>query len=656
MESSENTTQLLKNKWKLDESKEVKKAAEVTRRHTGEWPKRDPLSRIQNYLDRLDNLINPTPLEGHPNFDRKERNLEMLKVRLHDRYVVKPDEIPEGFWENQRRIIRERGQGGDLAQVDFDELKRQNTEAIIADQTSSLDKWADYFFSSDSSWVPDSLKYYTFRSVLDMAEYDKEKKEYPKRSKGTTKPFPDLNREALEYVLDAVNKKYQQTQQERKAEEQQRKAAGRELTDIEKLLEGENFAKLYAYAIEKVTPASPEQLAATSGQWVKYDHRSDHMPLVQSLQGHGTGWCTAGESTAQKQLQGGDFYVYYSLDQDGKPTIPRVAIRMEENKIAEIRGIAADQNLDSGAAQIVDEKLKEFGTEGQSYKKRAHDMEFLTIIDHKTQENQPLTGQELAFLYEIDSPIEGFGYSKDPRITEVRSKRNVDEDMLVVFNCDRNQIAHNMRELRPNKKAYVGKLESGIFDQIVRYNIEQVYTSFPEGKIRLQTDEIGGKNREQLKQELAQLEQTNLLWVSTWAKSMIDNPKFTTRTTPDDIQTVRLTVQDLGFDRGTPTTDQIYKKAAELGLELCPAELGVHRRLKNLNQPEEDWYYIGMKPITASDGSPDVFALVRYGGRLGLDERWAGPGREWGLGSRFVFGLRKPSPQNLSLLGRIFKG
>ncbi len=130
----------------------------------------------------------------------------------------------------------------------------------------------------------------------------KEKKAYPQRSKGTTKPFPDLNREALAYVLDAVEKKYQD---QRKDEND---------PEFEKLLQGENFPKLYAWAIEKVTPANPEQLIATKGSWVKYNQGSDHMPLVQSLQGHGTGWCTAGESTAEIQLKGGDFYVYYSFD------------------------------------------------------------------------------------------------------------------------------------------------------------------------------------------------------------------------------------------------------------------------------------------------------------------------------------------------------
>lgn len=642
MESSEATNQLLKAKYDLHKSPEVDAAATKTRRLTGEKVPQDPLSRIQNYLDRLDKIINPVPLEGHPKLDRQERNLEMLKTRLYNKVIIKPDEIPESYWENQRRLIRERGQGGDLEQVDWSELKRQNTEAVIADQRSSLDKWVDYFASPDSSWVPDALKYYAIRSVLNMSEYDKEKKMYPQRSKGTTKPFPDLNREALAYVLDAVNKKYQPGY---KSDENN--------PEFEKLLQGENFAKLYAFAIEKVTPASAEDLAATNGRWIKYSQRSNHMPLVQSLQGHGTGWCTAGESTAAVQLQSGDFYVYYSNDKDGKPIVPRAAIRMEEGRIAEVRGIAADQNLDGGVVPIVDEKLKDFGTEGESYKKRVTDMETLTKIEKRVGEGIMLTKPELDFLYEINAPIEGFGYSKDPRIEQLRATQEPYEVMPIMFECTHDQIARNPKQIRPDTKAYVGPLQAGIFDLLSKYNIEHVYTKFPEGRVRQEAVKIGGKTAQQLEAELKQAG----VQINRYAQDMLQSQDFATLPTPELLNTVRLTVSDLGFD-GTPTTDQIYNRAAELGLDLCPAEVGPHLRLKDKDQPEGEWYYIGMKQIADSHGNQHVFELGRRDGALWLRRPWAPPDRKWGRGPLFVFSLRKSEAsisQSLGLLDRIFR-
>ena len=69
------------------------------------------------------------------------------------------------------------------------------------------------------------------------------------------------------------------------------------------------------------------------------------MSLAQSLRSWNTGWCTAGTRTAAHQLSMGDFYVYYTQDEEGKDVVPRVAIRMEDGSVAEVRGINPDQNL-----------------------------------------------------------------------------------------------------------------------------------------------------------------------------------------------------------------------------------------------------------------------------------------------------------------------
>ncbi|TSC65789.1 MAG: hypothetical protein CEO21_325 [Microgenomates group bacterium Gr01-1014_80] len=287
MEGSENpSNQLLKNKYDLHKSKGVEAAALGHQRRTGERVPQDPLSKIENFLSLWHERL--TPGEDNP---KARRNLDRIKGVLYNRYIIKPNEIPEGYFENQRRLAREQGHGD----IEIDpRMRAQLSEVIIADQTSSLDKWIDYLASPDAPY-PDALKYWTIRSILNMGEYDKERHMYPQRSKGTTKPFPDLNREALAYVIDAVDKKYQE----------QKHPDG----EFAKLLQTENFGKLYAWAIEKVTPASEEELSAANGKWIKYDQDSDPMPLVESLQGHGTGWCTAGESTARAHLQGGDFYV-----------------------------------------------------------------------------------------------------------------------------------------------------------------------------------------------------------------------------------------------------------------------------------------------------------------------------------------------------------
>ena len=434
MENSENqpepSSKLLKSKFDLHKSPEVDSAVTRSQNITGEKVPQDPLVRIQTYLNRFREITDrQDPQE-------REHGLDAAKRLLHSKFVIKSAEVPEAYFDNQKRIAREQGHGDiDITK----EMRDQLTEVIIADQRSSLDKWVDYLSSSDAPY-PDALKYFTLRSVLSIGEYDKEKHAFTTRSKGTVKPFPDLNREALAYVLDVINKKYskQIIIDLENLDEKDR-------AEFEKLLQGENFAKLYAWGIEKVTPASQEALADTRGEWVKYPQNSDHMPLVTSLQGHGTGWCTAGESTAEVQLKNGDFYVYYSLDQDGKPTIPRTAIRMEGNKIGEVRGVAPEQNLDPYISDVVSAKMEEF-PDGKLYQKKSADMKYLTAIENKTKKGQELTIEDILFLYEVKAPIEGFGYGKDPRIGEITAERDLKTDLSFALDVPRDRISTNEDE------------------------------------------------------------------------------------------------------------------------------------------------------------------------------------------------------------------
>ncbi|HBW47310.1 TPA: hypothetical protein DEF17_05200 [bacterium] len=622
MEKSSHGPQFLKEKYDLHNAPEVEHASSRTEKQTGEKVSQDPRERIQNYLDRFTEIVECKEPA------KRERGIEALKKVMHDQFVIKPEEIPEGCFEAQQRLAREQGHGD----IEIsEEMREQLTEVIITDQKGSLDQWIDYLSSEDATY-PDWLKYFAFRSVLGLGEYDKEKKQFSKRSKGTVKPFPDINREALAYVLDAVEKKTKkenvniQTQTEEEKEE------------FEKLLQGENFAKLYAFAIDKVTPASESALTNTKGEWVKYRQGRDHTPLVNSLQGHGTGWCTAGESTAQAQLANGDFYVYYSLDENGKPNIPRAAIRMQNDSIAEVRGIAHEQNLDPYIGEVVGQKMKGF-PDGQAYEKKSADMKLLTEIENKINKKQELTKEDLTFLYEIDSNIEGFGYERDPRIEEIRSTRIAEEDAPIFLECSPTEIAWGQEEISESTKAYIGPLFPDIFTKFSY--LESIYTSFPEGKISRQELEIGGKNVEQLEREMRE----KGINISDYAEDMLKSQDFTTTQNPEEIDLVHLKVGDLGLP-GIPTTDQIYARAEELGLELCPAEVGPLLRLKDSEQPLGEWYRVAMKQIADRRGYPNVFNLERDGGGLWLRYCWADPGDRWGSGNQFVFRSRKVSHES----------
>ena len=236
-------------------------------------------------------------------------------------------------------------------------------------------------------------------------------------------------------------------------------------------------------------------------------------------------------------------------------------------------------------------------------------------------------------LYEINGTIEGFGYQKDPRIAELRQGRNTEEDMLVIFECTRDEIAHVPSQINENTKAYVGQLEPGIFQRLPE-NLEHVYTSFPDKKIRRENVEIGGKSAEQL---ISEMEAAGIN-ISDYVKLMLKNREFIPGKNPEEATLIRLTVADLGF-KSSATTDQIYERAQILGLELCPADTGPNYRLKYRNHPLNERIYIGMKQITGSDGYPNIFELGRRVDGLLLRDSWTEPDGECYSGNKFVFRL-----------------
>lgn len=133
--------------------------------------------------------------------------------------------------------------------------------------------------------------------------------------------------------------------------------------------------------------------------------------------------------------------------------------------------------------------------------------------------------------------------------------------------------------------------------------------------------------------------------VSSYASELFDKMDVSDA---QEVDLVILTPKDLGFT-ANPTTTELYARAKKRGYDLCPADVGPVLRVNYDDQPNGEWLYIAMEPITGSAGSPHVFLVKREGdGRRWLDGDWTHPGDPWGLGRRIVFRLRKSSDLNHS--------
>jgi hypothetical protein len=128
--------------------------------------------------------------------------------------------------------------------------------------------------------------------------------------------------------------------------------------------------------------------------------------------------------------------------------------------------------------------------------------------------------------------------------------------------------------------------------------------------------------------------------IGDWANDILGKPAFTATTSETEVELVVASVAELGFKDGATRKD-IYVRAQEFGLDLCPPEVGPQLRLQYTDQPRGEWLVIAMEPITDSDGDLDLFVVAHDD-----DERWlyaynGYPAHFWNGHSRFVFLRRK---------------
>lgn len=604
--------------------------------------------RIEAYLDRLEHLaLDPEKEQERKMFgdEPRPRALSLLREMVMNKYVrSNKEKMAEGAARVEERAARELGINARYGEQELE----QRGEIAVEDLEKSLDNWISYLSDANEPY-PVWFRYYAFRNILNLGDYDKDKGEFAKRSQGSARLFPDIDRGALAYVEQMIEASKDESMLSR-LQEAQRAAANQDVP-ADQIITKEKavafaklpFAKQYSEGIKQAGEITPEMRKETKGKWVKYQQGTDPTALWASLQNKGAAWCTKGFATAETQLKGGDFYVYYTLDKQGNPTIPRIAIRMDgHDKISQdVRGVLdSQQNVEGNMMPILDAKLQEFGSEADKFKKKSSDMKLLTAIESKTKQNQLLTKDDLIFLYEMDSKIEGFGYEKDPRIQELLKSRNPEEDMPILFECDKSQIAHNIKEITENTKAFVGELEEGIF-KILPENVEHVYTEFPEGKIQFKNIELGSGPKTASEFEKAIKSEGHEVY--DWAKDIMEKMKFENVKEKTQVELVILKVKSLGFNQNT-TRKNMYERALKLGLELSPAEVGPELRLqyRKEDQPKGEYLLIGMDPISDSGGCLRVFRVDRdEDGESWLSASIGDPGTQWSPDYRWVFVRRK---------------
>ncbi|WP_047985575.1 helicase [Ornithinibacillus californiensis] len=167
---------------------------------------------------------------------------------------------------------------------------------------------------------------------------------------------------------------------------------------------------------------------------------------------------------------------------------------------------------------------------------------------------------------------------------------------------------------------------------------------YPDCSVITRIIEVGGLTNLQLIHSLKQ----NSILMNEYAERLLADEKFTTSETKYNLNTVQITVKDLGYPDGA-TLPQIYERAIELGLELCPLELGPFLRLAYLDQPEGDTgnnsknqapsgsITVASEIVSEDDDFPKGFYLRKINGELWLRGYIADHLHIWNPSDQFIF-------------------
>ena len=297
----------------------------------------------------------------------------------------------------------------------------KNLDEKLQIQRDSLDAWIDYLVEAS---YPMWFKYWCFKKIFRIGKYHESTDTFERRTPNSLEPFIECNPEIVSKIYNIALKHFEG--KEKNADI----AAGR-------------FDKLY-YGIYRETLKNKLTVQDYSnGIWVKYNEDSleDAIKLCESLRGKNTGWCTDKYELAKEQIcgsayyPGGDFYVYYTIDENGNYTNPRIAIKMKhKNEFNEIRGVGPNQNLEDGFELVLVNKLNEFDIDDDTKRywvKLSLDSRELTRLLQKTKRKEKLALEEIRFVF-LFPKNEEFRWNNYEKLERIKSTLVITDRALLL--------------------------------------------------------------------------------------------------------------------------------------------------------------------------------------------------------------------------------
>lgn len=669
MKESFNGPEFLGQKFQdIHTSEEAQTLAEYATKKEELSHKQTKHATIDRYLRGLDRVMKKRPSVA-----------KMIEESITDDYVLDTNNeelvrsLARDLYESEKKIAIQQGRGGDIQQLDDEEILNRYRQNIIEKakiQKESLQSWITYLKEGED--YPMWFKYYVIRSLKDMGQFNRDTTSYSTRTENTIAPFPEMNAEALAFVkksldhqleiesielpkeveeliqhdtklsddtlrrIESLPKDKQESarkgalrnarteatriyihehrdlkQQEYLEEIQLNEARKEELIqELKKRLSSKDFADLYAFA--QVECAGSLNRESLEGEWVVYPQGSDYRELEKGLKGKGTGWCTA-TGSAQGQLENGDFHVFYTKNKAGVPTEPRIAVRMEDHdgvqKIAEIRGIDPGQALEPALVDIAKEYYSKLDG-AERYEKADRDMKMLTAIYAKCFEVDAKTGERKYLDPELSKAELQFIYELDEKIKGFGYERDIRINEITAERDIKADISR-IYECGENEIAYTSEMINSETKVYIGDLAPGLFTRLPISVKAV------FKSFPKERILIAPVEGANLHKLEDYdvdltedAKLFFDKHSPTSGSIKRATRVVFLSLEEMGLNPNIKC-EEILIRAKELGLNICKADISLEILNQGIPLPDNH-AILFTHPIIESISDAENLLFMRY--------------------------------------------
>ena len=132
------------------------------------------------------------------------------------------------------------------------------------------------------------------------------------------------------------------------------------------------------------------------------------------------------------------------------------------------------------------------------------------------------------------------------------------------------------------------------------------------------------------------------------ADEILGRPAFPYAREKTVVELTVVSAAELGVESDESSLSDVYERARQVGLNLCPAEVGPQLRLDYHNQPLGEALDIAMEPVATYSGDLTILTLVNWGTGLMLIGRDGRSESKVNRISRFVFAV--PTNERLEAL------